>query len=122
MAITLVIALVITQKAPAGQLGNLLVDELLFVKAVAQPLLRHGGVQAESAKDGLNKSLRTGAGSRYFSDHGISQKIPKNPITFRAIRTRLALFRALTLFSGVLMPRLPLICCAPSINWTAQTA
>lgn len=45
--VLLVVALVIAQKALARQLGNLLADELLFVKAVAEPLLRDGRLHAE---------------------------------------------------------------------------
>jgi hypothetical protein len=42
-----VVAGVVAQEAAAGQLAYLLLDELLFVEAVAQALLQQGGVQAQ---------------------------------------------------------------------------
>ena len=44
------VAAVVAQKAPAGELGHLFADELLFIKAIAQALLGGGGVDAEAFK------------------------------------------------------------------------
>lgn len=74
------------------------------------------------AKDGLNNSPPVGVASHRLLDYGISPETAEIQSFFHFLLVFLALCRAVALFSGALMRQHSLICCAPSKDWTAQTA